>query len=37
MGARVRGISQANANLRALVGNIHGREVVRAIKSALDW
>lgn len=36
MGAKVRGVSQANANLRALVGNIQGRKVVRAIKSALD-
>lgn len=35
MGARVRGISQANANLRALVGDIQGKRVMRAIQSAL--
>ncbi|MFV5933141.1 HK97 gp10 family phage protein [Proteus mirabilis] len=35
MGAKVRGISQANANLRALVGDIQGKKVMRAIQSAL--
>ncbi|WP_284282186.1 HK97 gp10 family phage protein [Proteus mirabilis] len=35
MGAKVRGISQANANLRALVGDIQGKRVMRAIQSAL--
>ncbi|MFL2012559.1 HK97 gp10 family phage protein [Proteus mirabilis] len=35
MGAEVRGISQANANLRALVGDIQGKKVMRAIQSAL--
>lgn len=35
MAARVRGISQANANLRALVGDIQGKRVMRAIQSAL--
>lgn len=35
MAARVRGISQANANLRALVGDIQGKKVMRAIQSAL--
>lgn len=35
MAAKVRGISQANANLRALVGDIQGKRVMRAIQSAL--
>ncbi len=35
MGAKVSGISQANANLRALVGDIQGKRVMRAIQSAL--
>ncbi|MEQ5239924.1 HK97 gp10 family phage protein [Proteus terrae] len=35
MAAKVRGISQANANLRALVGDIQGKKVMRAIQSAL--
>lgn len=35
MATRVRGISQANANLRALVGDIQGKRVMRAIQSAL--
>lgn len=35
MAARVRGIYQANANLRALVGDIQGKKVMRAIQSAL--
>ncbi|MEQ5059682.1 HK97 gp10 family phage protein, partial [Proteus terrae] len=35
MAARVRGIFQANANLRALVGDIQGKRVMRAIQSAL--
>ncbi|TBL60106.1 HK97 gp10 family phage protein, partial [Klebsiella oxytoca] len=34
MGATVRGISQANANLRALVGDIQGKKVMRALQSA---
>lgn len=35
MGIKVRGISQAKKNLNALVGDIQGRKVVRAMQSAL--
>ncbi|EPK0224224.1 MULTISPECIES: hypothetical protein [Enterobacter] len=35
MGIKVKGISQAKKNLNALVGDIHGRKVVRAMQSAL--
>lgn len=35
MGIKVKGISQAKKNLNALVGNIQGRKVVRAMQSAL--
>lgn len=35
MGVKVRGIREAKANLNRIVGDIQGRKVVRAIKSAL--
>ncbi len=35
MGIKVEGISQAKKNLNALVGDIQGRKVVRAMQSAL--
>ncbi|MEP8800406.1 HK97 gp10 family phage protein [Enterobacter hormaechei] len=35
MGIKVKGISQAKNNLNALVGDIQGRKVVRAMQSAL--
>ncbi|MGM8676677.1 HK97 gp10 family phage protein [Enterobacter hormaechei] len=35
MSVKVKGISQAKKNLNALVGNIQGRKVVRAMQSAL--
>ncbi|HEI9848886.1 TPA: HK97 gp10 family phage protein [Serratia marcescens] len=35
MGAKVKGIREAQANLDRLIGNIRGRKVVRAIQSAL--
>lgn len=35
MGIKVKGISQAKENLNALVGDIQGRKVVRAMQSAL--
>ncbi|QBC02198.1 HK97 gp10 family phage protein [Enterobacter cloacae] len=35
MGVKVKGISQAKKNLNALVGDIQGRKVVRAMQSAL--
>ncbi|KOR02499.1 hypothetical protein [Pluralibacter gergoviae] len=35
MGVKVRGIREAKANLSRIVGDIKGRKVVRAIKSAL--
>lgn len=36
MAAKVRGISQANANLRALVNDIQGKRAARAMYMALD-
>lgn len=35
MGIKVKGISQAKKNLNALVGDIQGRKVARAMQSAL--
>ncbi|MGN7913160.1 HK97 gp10 family phage protein [Enterobacter sp. 22466] len=35
MGIKVKGISQAKKNLNALVGDIQGKKVVRAMQSAL--
>lgn len=35
MGVKVKGISQAKRNLDALIGDIQGRKVVRALQSAL--
>ncbi|KMK17798.1 hypothetical protein ABW09_12185 [Pluralibacter gergoviae] len=35
MGVKVRGIREAKANLNRIVGDIQGRKMVRAIKSAL--
>ena len=35
MGIKVKGITQAKKNLNALVGDIQGRKVVRAMQSAL--
>ncbi|MEG5533460.1 HK97 gp10 family phage protein [Enterobacter ludwigii] len=35
MGIKVKGISEAKKNLNALVGDIQGRKVVRAMQSAL--
>lgn len=35
MSVKVKGISQAKKNLNALVGDIQGRKVVRAMQSAL--
>lgn len=35
MGTKVSGISQAQKNLNALIGDIQGRKVVRAVQSAL--
>lgn len=35
MGIKVKGISQAKKNLNALVGDIQGRKVVRALQSAM--
>ena len=35
MGIKVKGISQAKKNLNALVGDIQGRKVVRAMQAAL--
>jgi len=35
MGIKVKGISQAKKNLNALVGDIQGRKIVRAMQSAL--
>ena len=36
MGIKVKGISQAKKKLNALVGDIQGRKVVRAMQSALS-
>mgnify|MGYP005986114413 CR=1 FL=1 len=35
MGVKIKGISQAKRNLDALIGDIQGRKVVRALQSAL--
>jgi len=35
MGIKVSGITQAQKNLNALIGDIQGRKVVRAVQSAL--
>lgn len=35
MGAKIRGIPQAKANLERLINDIHGRKVVRALQSAM--
>ncbi|KKI48990.1 hypothetical protein XK97_00930 [Obesumbacterium proteus] len=35
MGAKVRGIREAKANLNRIIQDIHGRKIVRAIQSAL--
>lgn len=35
MGIKVKGISQAKKNLNALVGDIQGRKVIRALQSAM--
>lgn len=35
MGIKVKGISQARKNLNALIGDIQGRKVIRALQSAL--
>ncbi|WP_163334718.1 HK97 gp10 family phage protein [Enterobacter hormaechei] len=35
MGIKVKGVSQAKKNLNALVGDIQGRKVVRAMQSVL--
>ncbi|GAB7491059.1 HK97 gp10 family phage protein [Enterobacter hormaechei] len=35
MGIKVKGITQAKKNLNALVGDIQGRKVVRAMQSAM--
>ncbi|HDS4884060.1 TPA: HK97 gp10 family phage protein [Klebsiella aerogenes] len=35
MGVKIRGVEQAKRNLDRIIGDIHGRKVVRAIKSAL--
>ncbi|MCM2592409.1 HK97 gp10 family phage protein [Klebsiella pneumoniae] len=35
MGVKIRGIEQAKRNLDRIIGDIQGRKVVRAIKSAL--
>lgn len=35
MGAKVRGIHEAKANLNRIIQDIHGRKIVRAIQSAL--
>ncbi len=35
MAGKVRGIAQAKANLDALINNVQGRKVVRAVQSAL--
>lgn len=35
MAGKVRGISQAKANLDALINDVQGRKVVRAVQSAL--
>ncbi|MFY9993632.1 MAG: HK97 gp10 family phage protein [Leclercia sp.] len=35
MGIKVKGVSQAKKNLNALIGDIQGRMVIRAIQSAL--
>ncbi|MEM7927346.1 HK97 gp10 family phage protein [Morganella morganii] len=35
MAAKIRGIAEASANLNALVGNITGRKVTRAIQAAM--
>ncbi|MEN4889207.1 HK97 gp10 family phage protein [Erwinia billingiae] len=35
MGVKVQGIRQAQQNLNALIGDIQGRKVVRALQSAL--
>ncbi|OTA14039.1 hypothetical protein Xbed_03756 [Xenorhabdus beddingii] len=36
MGVKVRGIKQAKSKLNALVGDIRGRKIVRAMYQALD-
>lgn len=35
MGIKVKGISQARKNLNALIGDIQGRKVIRALQSAM--
>ncbi|EMJ9776456.1 HK97 gp10 family phage protein [Morganella morganii] len=35
MAAKIRGIEEASANINALVGNITGRKVTRAIQAAM--
>ncbi|EMI7476973.1 HK97 gp10 family phage protein [Morganella morganii] len=35
MAAKIRGIAEVSANINALVGNITGRKVTRAIQSAM--
>ncbi|MCK7002068.1 HK97 gp10 family phage protein [Enterobacter kobei] len=35
MGIKVKGISQAKKNLNALVGDIQGRKIIRALQSAM--
>lgn len=35
MAAKIRGISEVSANINALVGNITGRKVTRAIQAAM--
>lgn len=35
MAAKIRGIAEVNANINALVGNITGRKVTRAIQAAM--
>lgn len=35
MGVKIRGVEQAKRNLEHIIGDIQGRKVVRAIKSAL--
>ncbi|ATF52640.1 hypothetical protein [Morganella morganii] len=35
MAAKIRGIAEVSANINALVGNITGRKVIRAIQAAM--
>ncbi|EME1983851.1 HK97 gp10 family phage protein, partial [Cronobacter sakazakii] len=35
MAGKIRGISQAKANLEKLIADVQGRKAIRAIKSAL--